>query len=637
MTRKTLVLILFTIILLSSVSFADQYYEILSYTVNAKVNENAVIDIEEIISVNFKQNRHGIYRDIPTHYNGYDHKISNIKVIDPITNKGIDYTVENISNNVRIKIGSARSYVYGDVNYKIMYSFDYGDNLDSRYDSIYFNFIGNNWNSSIPISKVNIEMPKSFDKDNISFTTGKYGSKDKDNVGYNVINNKIEANINYLYPYEGVTFALKLPEGYFKNATVPYSKVKMFSLIAVLILIIIGATYMRIKNRDNNKIIPVLTFEPPFDLSPPEIAYIYGEEGILKDSVVTIVLYWASKGYLNIIEQNGTMTYESRISPETISEKSERLLYEAMFSHGDGSLVKESQLKKSFYSDVNEYITNIRNKYTGENDILIDSYQIIPLLLMLSISIISAFLLSFDLGMQLGISKVIAGFGIFFISIISEIMIYMFISRLRLNGLRKLFASISITFLILMPVVVIYLIVASNGLGNILSLDAFEVSMRSFRTLWIRMTIAAYLLTIAASWSLLKIKKYSNFAKKRLNMIYGFKDFLEKAKVDEIKSVYYDNPSYYYDMLPYVIIFGLTDIWSEHAKSLTMDKPDWYTSNTNDTFDSYVFYRSFDRSMQVATSIPEPRSSGGGSDGDIGFSGGGFSGGGAGGGGGGSW
>ncbi len=637
MAKRVLFLIFLMIVILASISFADDKYEILSYTVNAKVEENAVINIEEIISVNFKQPRHGIYRDIPTHYNGYDHKISDIKVVDPITNKQIEYNVERLSNVVRIKIGSADKYVNNDVNYKIMYSFDYGDNLDGGFDSIYFNFIGNNWNSSIPISKVNIDMPKSFDKNEINFTTGKYGSKNKDNVIYYVYGDRIEANVNYLYPYEGVTFAIKLPDGYFKDATIPYNQIKLFAIIGALIFIIVAATILRMRNKDNNKIVPILSFEAPDDLNPAELSYIYDEEKLDTKSAVTIILYWASKGYLSIIEQNGVMTYESRISPETITDKSERKLYEAMFSHGNGSIVKENQLTEVFHSDVEEYILDIRNKYSGEKEVLIDSYQNIPFVVMIIMTLFTSVLLSYDLASQLGASRVLTGVGIFIALIVSEILIYSLVSRVRLKGIKKLFISLAMVALILAPVIVIYLIVASNGLGNTITLDSFEFSFKSGKTLWIRLVILSYILNIAAAWSLLKIKKISSYAKKRLNKIYGFKDFLEKAKVDEIKSVYYDNPSYYYDMIPYVMIFGFAELWAKHAEYLDMDKPDWYNSGTDTTFNYYDFNRNFGRSMLVATALPEPEVSSGGSDSGGGFSGGGFSGGGAGGGGGGSW
>ncbi len=624
MAKKITFLIIISIILLSSIGFADRNYEILSYTVNAKVNQNAVIDIEEIISVNFKQQRHGIYRDIPIHYNGYDHKVSNIKVVDPITNDEIPFKVEKSSNKVRIIIGSADKYVFSDVNYKIMYSFDYGDNLDNRYDSIYFNFIGHNWNSPIPISKVNIEMPKSFDKNELFFTTGKYKSEQNSNVEYEVFGNTIEANVGYLYPYEGITLRLKLPDDYFTNESLPYSRYKFIFLIGSIIAVIIGSLFIGRKNKDQNTIIPILSFNPPYELNPAELSYIYYEEILDKESVVTLVLYWASKGYLNIIEQNGVMTYENRISPETISDNAERNLYEAMFDHGDGSLVKESQLKEVFYADIKAYINDVREKYSGEKDVLIDSYQSSSAVLMLVLAFVVSVFTARDLAAQLGIGSIFAGVGMFVVLLISHMVITAITMKIRLKGMKRILGISVMIFITLMPILVLFLFVVSNGFGNTISLESFEFSIQNGRTMWVRLVTITYLLSLVALWSILQIRKISPFAKKRLNKIYGFKEFLEKAKVDEIKSVYYDNPSYYYDMLPYVMVFGFTKIWSEHAKELAMEKPDWYTSNTGSPFDSYVFYKNFDKSMAIATSTPEPQ--GGGSDGDDGgFSGGGFS------------
>ncbi len=602
MRKRTILLVLFTILLLSSISFADDNYEILSYTVNAKISEDAVFNIEEIISVNFKNNIHNFYRDIPIHYNGYDHKISDIKVVDPITNKKIEFDLERYSNKVRVIINSKDNTDYSDVNYKILYTFNYGDDLDRSIDFIHYNFIGSNWNSSIPISKINIEMPKSFNKNNIVFTTGR---DDITNVGYFVYGNKIEANVNYLYPYEGVTFDLKLQKNYFSNVTSPYSRVKLLLLFAVIVGIIIGATYLRYTGRNANSIVPILSYGPPNELNPAELAYLYTDGELTSDAVVNIVLYWASKGYLTIIDQNGVMTYENRISYESISNDAERELYEAMFSHGDGSLVKENQLKDVFYEDVNKYISTTKVKYTTENDAMIDSYQYYPFIGMILLSVIVSLFVCFDISLQFGIGKIISFVGVLALLIISEVLVHSIFTRVSVKGLKKASVVITMLLLIFVPVVLLYNLVTANGLGNILHLEDFKFSLHDGLTLWSVLIVSIYVFTVFAAWSVLRINKISGFAYKRLNKIHGFKEFLEKAKLDEIKSIYYDNNSYYYDMLPYVLTFDLIEIWSKHEDNLSLENPDWYKSPIDRDFNAYNFSNDFIQSMKNATSVPE--------------------------------
>ena len=99
-----------------------------------------------------------------------------------------------------------------------------------------------------------------------------------------------------------------------------------------------------------------------------------------------------------------------------------------------------------------------------------------------------------------------------------------------------------------------------------------------------------------------------------------------------------ETPDYFFNVLPYAYVFGLTDKWAKKFEEITVEPPNWYHSSYDgQMFNTWIFMNSFHHytnSMQHNITIP-PASSGGG---DGSFSGGGgFSGGGMGGGGGGSW
>ena len=101
-----------------------------------------------------------------------------------------------------------------------------------------------------------------------------------------------------------------------------------------------------------------------------------------------------------------------------------------------------------------------------------------------------------------------------------------------------------------------------------------------------------------------------------------------------------ENPEYYYDILPYAQVLGVSKQWENKFAGLYMEPPSWLDSHDS-TITASLALHSLSRSMRSnMTSMPSSSggSSGGGfSGGGGGFSGGGFSGGGSGGGGGSSW
>ncbi|MGC4020220.1 MAG: DUF2207 domain-containing protein [Muricomes sp.] len=122
----------------------------------------------------------------------------------------------------------------------------------------------------------------------------------------------------------------------------------------------------------------------------------------------------------------------------------------------------------------------------------------------------------------------------------------------------------------------------------------------------------------------------------------GLREFIETAELDRMNELAKTNPEWFYHIIPYAYVFGLSDIFAEKLKSISFPAPEWYSSYQSYTFfDYYMFNRlmvsGLDRTA-ATLSVPKPETSGGGSGGFGGMSGGGgFSGGGFGGGGGGSW
>jgi uncharacterized membrane protein YgcG len=129
------------------------------------------------------------------------------------------------------------------------------------------------------------------------------------------------------------------------------------------------------------------------------------------------------------------------------------------------------------------------------------------------------------------------------------------------------------------------------------------------------------------------IIKKSDAYSDTLDQLTGFRDFILNAEKDRLELLLKDNPQYYYDVLPYANVLGVSDIWMHKFDSLKVEPPYWYYSNR--PFNILLFNSHFRSSMNhISTTMvsrPAPQGSSGGGfggGGGGGFSGGGFGGGG---------
>ena len=127
------------------------------------------------------------------------------------------------------------------------------------------------------------------------------------------------------------------------------------------------------------------------------------------------------------------------------------------------------------------------------------------------------------------------------------------------------------------------------------------------------------------------ISKRTKYGNDMLGKIMGFKTFLETVEKTKLEAMVMENPTYFYDILPYTYVLGISDKWIEKFETISLKAPSWY--NNSSSFDVKTFGSFINTTMVSAqnamTSSPSSSSDS--------SSGGGSSGGGSGGGGGGSW
>ena len=439
-------------------------------------------------------------------------------------------------------------------------------------------------------------MPKDFDESKIGFSVGKYGSTNNANINYYVSDNIISGYYyNGLNKKEGLTIRLELPEGYFVKQPID---VKNYITIVILILFVIITILMVLIDKYKNKVVDTVEFYPPKGLNSLEVGYIYKGKAINRD-VTSLLIYLANKGYLKIkkvkneLNDNDLNSYKivKLKDYKDIEDINEKAFLTGLFGYSNKNNEKiEISINSliGFYETNKEILENINGKQKKKINVM----RIIIAIM----ATISAFLL-FDT-------------KIFVFLLFYAVLFYIIAILIETKGLHtftnnKTMNKICIIFCILM-----------SSLGMFYAISNLDYIL-------LEIIIYIYFLTFPVCYGLIPNK--ISYSKEIIGKVKGFRNYLQTAEKEKLESMVEDNPNYFYDILPYAYVLGITDKWIKKFENITIPDPTWCEGFVN--FDILTIEGFMHETISsIETSMSTDTSSGGG-----------ISGGGSGGGGGGSW
>lgn len=623
MNRKIINLLfcIFTFFLFSLNCYANDY-DITKYDVEIVVDEHNKYSIKENIDTYFNVSKHGIIRRIPLYNNiirqdGIRERnrvlISNVHVNE-------EFASSRENNNYVLKIGSADKTINGKHSYTISYDYDIGLDKNNKYDELYFNIIGTNWDTDISNVTFKITMPKEFDASKLGFSYGEYGESNTDNISYDVDGNVITGSFEgTLLAGEGLNVRMELPEGYFIRKSVGSSLLECWYYIIPILGVLISYLIWKKYGKDD-QVVDVVSFYPPENMNSLDVAF--AKKGsVNSNDAVSLLVYLASKGYIKIVEDKKS---KSRFTIQKVKEydgnnKEEELFFRGLFKKVWDS-ISSDELNESFYLTINSILTK-KNSTANRKEIFnskSSNKRYVLFLFMLITSSLSTIIPA--LGYKL--SDVI--FSIIICNLIG-IVALIIVGIIYDNNCTKKGLNSALGFA--------FFFVLALAVANF-TIIGFEYIY--YDTVYLIGFILCMVCTYLIYFFYLIVTKRTEYGNKVLGEVNGFKKFLETAEKDKLESLVHDDPSYFYNILPYAYVLGVSDAWIKQFEGIAIAPPDWYESA--DTFDYYRFNRSLNRTIHSASRVMNsvPQSSGGSSSGG-GFSGGGFSGGGSGGGGGSSW
>ncbi|WP_154575801.1 DUF2207 domain-containing protein [Pseudoramibacter porci] len=597
-----------------------------AYNVDVKVNSNHAYNVTETIDVNFTEPRHGIYRYIP--YKGdfyrqiggkksdkaYVAKVSDISV------EGGAVDIDRENDNVVLKIGDADTTVTGRHRYVIRYTWDPGADGISDFDDVYFNVVPTGWSTAIDASTVTVTLPKAFDADKVHLYAGNYGSGEYAYFNVSVSGKTITAKSTKALP-EGVgaTINLRLPDGYFTDVHTNRGPLTVF--FAVLAAAVVAAVAMFIRADHITPIPEVIAFHPPKGLTPATVGYI--ASGSSKKHITACIMTLAEKGYISI-EQTGKhdFTFHKLKDIDTNEPTPLKTVFEGVTQ--SGAATTSASLENTFYQNVETAQTEVQMFFDKPENALFSPFSeksrnaltVVGIALAVAAGFVCSYIADGTVIFLNGMILAVV-FGIDFLA--CQVLADLTVQGRRNPAARHI-------GLIILALVIILAIFSVGCLGTS-GIDSQWVVVAA--------QIAFFVIGVLHS----SIEHLSEKGRNWTGEILGFRRFIKTAELDRIKALVADNPSYFYDVLPFAYVFNLTDKWAKHFEGLVVEPPSWYTPyDPYTTFNTIYFASMLNRSFDAMqhNMIDVPSSSGSGGFGDFG-SGGGFSGGGGGGGGGGSW
>lgn len=627
--------------------YSSYDYVIDKYDVNIIVNENNTFDITETITAYFNVSKHGIFRTIPL-----KNKITRLDGTTStnraqVTNVSVnnEYTTSRENGNYKLKIGSASRTLTGEQTYVIKYTYNLGKDTVKKYDELYYNIIGNEWDTVIGNVTFSIIMPKEFDSSKLGFSSGSKGSIDNSKINYNVSGNKITGIFNEILGVnEALTIRCELPEDYFVGEGLTFNLMNYIIYLFPILFLVIAILLWYKFGRDD-QVIETVEFYPPQGFNSLEVGFLYKGKAENQD-VISLLIYLANQGYIKIseTEEKSLFSKSKGFKITKLKEYDGNNVNEKIFLNGlftkrpsislsslfnknveqenidNTNEVTSTDLYNNFYITMNRILSNINNKENKNKifDKSASSKKIFIILMIIATYCIITIPPIFTYGEPASLLFALlfpgVGFTVLFNLVFGETHTVYVNGKTTYSSIgTKIFGLIwGLVFgvlpwaLMVLPALKqdpVYLIGYGMGLACVLGM------------------------VICLKY----LPKRTPYGNEILGKIKGFKNFLETVEKEKLEAMVTQDPTYFYNILPYTYVLGVSDKWIKKFESISLKAPSWYDSPN--AFDTMTFGSFMNSTMASAQSVmsSSPSSGSGGS------SGGGSSGGGSGGGGGGSW
>ena len=596
--------------------------------IKAVVHEDNMWEVKETFDIFFSQPRHGFYRYIPKQFQmehevdgemqtfRYECRITDIDVED------WEFTTEDSNDEFCIiRIGDADREVEGLQRYVISYTFSYPDDRLAARDSLFHTILGTEFEDPIEHVQFSIKFDKPLPddiSDRLTVYAGEYGKKDTlgDSLQLSVTPTSIRGKTGSMEPRHGITLYADLPGDYFEGVRT-VNPIWLYLCLAVTVLLILLLAYFHYTVKVPH-VTKVIEFYPPEDISSAEVGTII-DDSVDPLDIASLIPWLAGQGYISIKEvKKGRFFKTTDLELTRLKElpakapSYQKRLMRMLFADGEVVNIKEIGQKPTEFSAI---VKALKKHFKGKRQLTQLKWYV---WLYIPLAVFGTLTLGLNSPVALFDTETLAiAFLMFGVPMLSAV--YLRVSKsaadLYRGTRRRWLVAIGMTILMY------------GTWGGY----ACTINYGAPLNLWavLAIYIVCHLLVELSGRFLVD----TDYRAQMLGRLLGFQEFIKTAEQPQLRQLQNDDPQYFYKVLPYAMVFQLTDTWTDLFEGIELEKPTWYDSATPLMGNAFThnMVQSLSTTASSAISTISHDSSGGGG------GGGGFSGGGGGGGGGGSW
>lgn len=581
-------------------------FQISAYDIVLDVKEDNKIDVTEKILIDFTSAfKHGIYKFTPIWlpYTSKDgqtisrkSKVENLRALYDL------YQIDTVNGKKRIRIGDANKYTgTGYKEYEIKYTYDMGKDPFKNFDEFIFHAYGDFWGTTINNPSITVNMPKSIEGYQVNFFADKYRKTNvNDKVEYHIEDNVLIATYNGDDLTKALTLDIELPEGYFVGGSYNYGFKSLACIIASIFLTIYSAVIWKKYGKDHEKKSQTVEFYPPDNLNSAEVGYIYNGMKNNSKLATSLIVQLASKKYIQINETKTASNKEAveiinllpiPKKPDLLSDskierlieikklkdlddaltKSQKTMMKFLFKNGDAkslttnfdkfNLVRDDLVKNGYIEILSDNTDQRDEEYENNKAIYTKLYEqyekdfksrnekvskLKPLSEMEQI-IYNELFVSED--------KIILSDHPTFYTVFNSV--YSLLEKLKdkvydKKAYKKIGGSVFRTVL-----VTILFVIAYRFLKD---LDP------NYKFLYL-ISFICIIVGFIFSYIMERKTRYGETITPRIK---GFREFLEKSEKENLEQLVEKEPTYFYDILPYTYVLGLSKKWIKKFENIKM-------------------------------------------------------------------
>ena len=528
-------------------------YEVVNYDFQAVVEKTHSYNVVERITVNYPADVTSVSFTLP---NG------NFRM-DGLVVKNADY-MESVKGEERlVTISDAKQLTKGRHTYEIQYTLREFADRDAAKDVFYFNVLMPSWMQPITKVNINVQFPLDFPWDDIQYYAGQFGVQnvntklnyvaDEEARTVTITGDRIPENF-------GITLQSDLPNNYWEGALDGAWATNFMLILAAAVAVVLLILWL-IGGRDP-KFTKVSQVHPIEGITPVEMGYIFIGRVRIRD-VIALIVYFAIKGYLKISEYAPKKYRFIRENYPEGEEKYIRSAYDILFEdvpqergiNMDQVLPRLRQIKKSIGDDVAAGFSSPEMlAYTPLSKIFRIIGTVLVALLSGMISI-----LRFSYAYQT---------PNYFEAIIVALLAGFILTLLCRQFDRYHYAEQrDFTIRLILLGVAFALIPIYLGLQTLLLTGQLIPAIACTALI----LLAAYMVIIMRARAKGNASLANRFMQLRHHIYHpAAKDIAENA---------FRDINYYYEIMPYALLFSGLETWAISFLSLNVPAPEWYSDD----------------------------------------------------------